>query len=90
MGLRTASQASWAATQHPLYKFIFETLHADIDLSMSANLHFQWHCPEKDADICNVAGHQRNLGAAHHNGLSLHSRGKQVASGSSLVVLNAT
>ena len=90
MGLRTASQESWAATQHPLYKFIFETRHADIDLSMSANLHFQWHCPEKDTGICNVAGPQRNLGTAHHNGLSLHSRGKQVASGSSLVVRNAT
>ena len=46
MGLRSATQTSWAAAQHPLYKFVFETHHTDIDLSEAANLNFPWHCPE--------------------------------------------
>lgn len=53
MGLRSAAQSSWAAAQHPLYKFVYETSHADIDLSMSANLHFPWSCPETDFDMEN-------------------------------------
>lgn len=55
MCLRSAAQSSWAAAQHPLYKFVFETEHADIDLSMSANLQLPWACPETDFDIDNAA-----------------------------------
>lgn len=46
MSLRSAAQSSWAAAQHPLYRFVFETQHADIDLSMSTNLNFPWACPD--------------------------------------------
>ena len=51
MCLQSAAQSSWAAAQHPLYRFVFETEHADIDLSMCANLNFRWSCPENDFDL---------------------------------------
>lgn len=48
MCLKSAAQASWSAAQHPLYKFVFETVHPDIDLSMSTSLQVPWSCPETD------------------------------------------
>lgn len=72
MGLRTATQASWAATQHPLYRFIFETEHADIDLSSCANLDFPWQCPETAAHMESVAEALPGAGPAPHSGLLVH------------------
>jgi len=40
------AKANWAACHHPLYEFVFETLHPDIDLTMSASMDFPWTCPE--------------------------------------------
>lgn len=62
MGLRSAAQASWAAVQHPMYRFVFETHHKDIDLSGSANLNFLWQCPEANFGICNTTGFLDGLG----------------------------
>lgn len=41
----------WRTNQHPLYRFIFETRHADIDLSMAQDLNFDWQCPESGAKV---------------------------------------
>lgn len=40
------AQETWAACHHPLYEFVFETEHPDIDLTASSQLNFQWRCPE--------------------------------------------
>lgn len=61
MCLRSAAQSSWAAAQHPLYRFVFETQHADIDLSMSANLNYPWACPETGLDIENLSPSRTGL-----------------------------
>ena len=45
------AKTNWATCQHPLYEFVFETRHADIDLSMSARMNFPWACPETDFDL---------------------------------------
>ncbi len=45
------AQVNWAACQHLLYKFVFETRHPDIDLTMAASLHFPWRCPENEFDV---------------------------------------
>lgn len=45
------AQANWAACLHPLYEFVFETRHPDIDLTMSAKMNFPWMCPETDFDV---------------------------------------
>lgn len=42
---------TWKACQHPLYQFVIETSHPDIDLSMAANMNFPWACPETDFDV---------------------------------------
>lgn len=42
---------TWKACQHPLYQFVIETRHPDIDVSMSASMRFPWICPEMDLDI---------------------------------------
>jgi hypothetical protein len=44
---------SWKACDHPLYKFVIQTHHPDIDLSKSANLNFPWACPVIDFDLEN-------------------------------------
>ncbi len=46
---------SWKACDHPLFKFVIQTHHPDIDLSKSANLNFAWACPEMDDDLENQA-----------------------------------
>lgn len=45
------AKAKWAACQHPLYEFVFETQHRDIDLHMAANLKFPWTCPDENLDF---------------------------------------
>ena len=45
------AKANWAACQHPLYEFVFETRHPDIDLATSAQMNFPWICPEADFDM---------------------------------------
>ena len=67
MGLRSAAQTSWAAIQHPLYKFVFETHHADIDLSESANLNFPWHCPETNSVTDNAMPFMGEIGTSIQN-----------------------
>ena len=76
MCLRSAARSSWAAARHPLYSFVFETRHPDIDLSMAANLHFPWHCPETDFDMAHAAGSLHHFGVSHRNG---HSMGMPAA-----------
>ena len=44
------AKAGWKACQHPLYGFVFETQHPDIDLVTSARMNFPWVCPETDFD----------------------------------------
>lgn len=41
----------WRTNQHPLYRFVFETHHADIDLSMAQDLNFDWQCPDSGANV---------------------------------------
>ena len=36
----------WRSQQHPLYSFIFETHHPDIDISMAQDLNYEWQCPD--------------------------------------------
>lgn len=42
---------TWKACQHPLYQFVIETRHPDIDLGTSAQMNFPWTCPEADFDM---------------------------------------
>lgn len=72
MGLRSATQANWAAAQHPLYKFVFETHHADIDLSASANLNFPWSSPETNLGIDNTTKFLGELGRTRQSNLLAH------------------
>lgn len=44
------AQATWGACEHPLYRFVFETLHTDVDLSAMTNLNFAWNCPQPDIE----------------------------------------
>ncbi len=41
----TRARALWAENEHPLYNFVFETEHPDINLSGVRNLDFAWDCP---------------------------------------------
>ncbi len=41
----------WRTSQHPLYRFVFETSHHDIDISMAQDLNFDWQCPEGSASV---------------------------------------
>lgn len=47
----TDMQRQWEACQHPLYRFGFETHHADIDLSMAQDLNFDWQCPDSGTNV---------------------------------------
>lgn len=40
----------WGAVRHPLYEFVVDTHHPDIDLSAAANLNFEWLCPVEAQD----------------------------------------
>ena len=42
---------TWKACEHPLYQFVIETKHPDIDVSMFAAMNFPWACPEEDSDF---------------------------------------
>lgn len=42
---------TWKACEHPLYQFVIETKHPDIDVSMLAGMNFPWACPEVDSDF---------------------------------------
>lgn len=41
----------WSSHRHPLYRFIFETNHPDLDLSMAQDLNFEWDCPDSGAKV---------------------------------------
>ena len=41
----------WRTHQHPLHRFMFETDHPDIDLSMARDLNFDWECPDSSASV---------------------------------------
>lgn len=43
------AQVTWKTCQHPLYSFVMETQHPDIDLSMAVPLNWTWACPDSDA-----------------------------------------
>ena len=40
------AKSLWAQEDHPLYQFVFETTHPDIDLSRAQSLDYVWDCPE--------------------------------------------
>lgn len=44
------AQSTWGACEHPLYRFVFETEHKDVDLSAMTNLNFAWNCPQMDPE----------------------------------------
>ena len=73
MCLQSAAQSSWAAAHHPLYKFVFETDHADIDLSMAANLRFPWSCPETDFKMENAPRSLRGLESPYRDAPFAHA-----------------
>ena len=77
MGLRSATQANWAAAQHPLYRFVFETHHADIDLSESSNLNFPWHCPETNLGVDSSTQFLGDVGMAGQVEMLAHSIRRQ-------------
>jgi hypothetical protein len=41
----------WRNNQHPLYDFIFETHHPDLDLSMAQDLNFDWQTPDSGSKV---------------------------------------
>jgi hypothetical protein len=41
---------TWEACEHPLYRFVIETLHRDVDLSAMTSLNFAWNCPQVDPE----------------------------------------
>jgi hypothetical protein len=41
---------TWEACEHPLYRFVIETLHKDVNLSAMTGLHFAWNCPQVDPE----------------------------------------
>jgi hypothetical protein len=45
------AQRQWGISQHPLYRFAFETHHPDIDISMAQDLNFGWQCPEGGTNV---------------------------------------
>lgn len=47
----TGAQALWHAGKHPLYQFVVETHHPDIDLSGARLLARPWECPDIDAPL---------------------------------------
>lgn len=47
----TDMQRQWSDCQHPLYRFAFETLHPDIDISQAKDLNFVWQCPDGNANV---------------------------------------
>lgn len=46
----TEARVTWKASEHPLYRFVIETRHDDVDLSAMTNLHFPWACPQVDTE----------------------------------------
>lgn len=47
----SGAEQLWRTHQHPLYRFIFETHHPDLDLSMAQDLNFDWECPDSGATV---------------------------------------
>jgi hypothetical protein len=47
----SGAEQLWRSHQHPLYRFIFETHHPDLDLSMAQDLNFDWECPDSGAKV---------------------------------------
>lgn len=41
---------TWEACQHPLYRFVIETMHSDVNLSAMTSLNFAWNCPQVDPE----------------------------------------
>lgn len=76
MCLRSAAQSSWAAAKHPLYRFVYETEHADIDISMCANLRFPWSCPETDFDMEHVPTSLVDLDTSYRDAPFAHAIGR--------------
>ena len=47
----SGAEQLWRSHQHPLYRFIFETHHPDLDLSMAQDLNFDWECPDSGTNV---------------------------------------
>ena len=75
MSLSSIAEPIWSAAKHPLYRFVFETYHPDIDLSEVANLHFPWLCPETINDIGDTKNSLNNLEIPHQSGSFAHNVG---------------
>jgi hypothetical protein len=41
----------WRTQQHPLYQFVIETRHTDVDVSNAQDLNFPWESPEPKATV---------------------------------------
>ena len=44
------ARVTWKASEHPLYRFVIETRHDDVDLSAMTSLHFPWTYPKVDTE----------------------------------------
>ena len=89
MCLPSAAQSNWAAAQHPLYRFVFETRHADIDLSLAAHLNFPRRHPETDFDKENAAAPWTGLVTSHQDASFSTPVGRLAPTASAHLSLNA-
>jgi hypothetical protein len=57
-------EETWRINNHPLYKFFFETMHPDIDISGARPLDTLWRTPDRHATAQHKpAAHRRHLSA---------------------------
>lgn len=76
MSLSSIAEPIWSAARHPLYRFVFETSHADIDLSEAANLNFPWYCPETDFNIDSAPNSLGKLDISNRSGFFAQTVGR--------------
>jgi hypothetical protein len=62
----TAARSLWGACQHPLYKFVFETSHPDIDLSGAHSLIHEWDCPDTGSVVTYLPERRRTPRTSGH------------------------
>ena len=56
----------WRINQHPLHRFMFQTHHPDIDLSMAHDLNFDWKCPDSGASVVYLPERRRTPRPSTH------------------------
>lgn len=70
----TDMQRQWKASEHPLYRFGFETHHPDIDLSPAQDLNFDWECPDSGTNVTYLPERRRMPRQSTHDHSSQLSR----------------